>query len=145
MPARDDTASVLDASVTAAVEDGDVELSFTVRNAGDEPVECSFRDGQRVEAVAEHDSDGGDEAEAEDDADAGGDDGDRDDDGAGEVWRYGDDRLFSMALGTETVPPGGEVTFDVTWPDPDPGEYRVRAWLTATDADASAETRVTVA
>jgi len=139
MPARDDTASVLDASVTAAVEGGDVELSFAVRNAGDEPVECSFRDGQRVEAVAERDSDGGDEAEAGDDAEAGG------DDGAGEVWRYGDDRLFSMALGTETVPPGGEVTFDVTWPDPDPGEYRVRAWLTTTDADASAETRVTVA
>jgi len=141
MTTRDDTPSVLDASVTATVEDGDVELSFAVRNAGDEPVECSFRDGQRVEAVAERDSDGGDEA----DADTGGDDGVRDDDGAGEVWRYGDDRLFSMALGTETVPPGGEVTFDVTWPDPDPGEYRVRAWLTATDADASAETRVTVA
>jgi hypothetical protein len=94
MPARDDTASVLDASVTAAVEDGDVELSFAVRNAGDEPVECSFRDGQRVEAVAEHDSDGGDEAEADADADAGDDDGARDDDGAGEVWRYGDDRLL---------------------------------------------------
>lgn len=109
----------MDASVTATVEDGDVDLSFTVRNTGDEPVECSFRDGQRVEAVAERD------------------------DGA-ERWRYGDDRMFSMALGTETIPAEGEATFDATWPDPDPGEYRVRVWLAATDVDASAETRVSV-
>ena len=111
---------MLDASVTAAVEDGDVGLSFTVRNAGDEPVECSFRDGQRIEAVAERE------------------------DGA-EVWRYGDGRMFAMTLGTETIPARGDATFDATWPDPDPGEYRVQAWLAATDADASAETRVSVA
>jgi hypothetical protein len=133
MPARDDGAPVLDASVTTTVDEdggGALDLSFTVRNAGDEPVECSFPDGQRVEAVAERDSGGGDGAG---------------DDGAGEVWRYGDGQLFSMALGTETIPPGGEATFDATWPDPDPGEYRVRAWLAATGVDASAETRVSVA
>lgn len=111
--------------MTASVVDGDLELAFTVRNTGDEPVECSFRDGQRVDAVAERDDD------SERDAD--------------EVWRYGDGRLFSMALGTETIPTGGEATFDATWHDPDPGEYRVRVWLAATDADASAETRVSVA
>jgi len=126
MSERDDATAVLDATATATVEDGDVVLSVTVRNAGDEPVECSFRDGQRVEAVAEREADGrhGDSAEA---------------------WRYGDGRLFSMALGTETFAPGAETTFDATWPDPEPGEYRIRAWLTATDADASAETRVSVA
>lgn len=124
MSAHDDSDSVLDASVTAAVEEGGVELAFTVRNAGDEPVECSFRDSQRVEAVAER---GGD-----------------DDDGV-EVWRYGDGRMFSMALGTETVAPGGQATFDVSWAEPSPGEYRVRVWLTATDVDATAETRVSVA
>lgn len=115
-----DHSPVLDASVTATVADGDVELSVTVRNAGTEPVECSFRDGQRVEAVAER----GDGTEA---------------------WRHSDGRVFPMALGTETIAPGGAQTFDVTWPEPAPGEYRVRVWLTATDADASAETRVTVA
>jgi|AntRauMinimDraft_4_1070384.scaffolds.fasta_scaffold00211_5 hypothetical protein len=120
MPERDDPTAVLDASVTAIVEDGDVDLSFSVRNPSDEPIECSFRDGQRVEAVAERD------------------------DGA-EVWRYGDDRMFSMALGAETIAPGGETTFDATWPDPEPGEYRIRMWLVATAADASAETRVSVA
>lgn len=120
MPERDDPTSVLSATATATVEDGDVDLAVTVRNTGDESVECSFRDGQRVEAVAERE------------------------DGT-EVWRYGDGRMFSMALGTETIAPGGETTFDVTWPDPAPGEYRLRVWLTATDADASAETRVSVA
>jgi len=110
---------VLDASVTATVEDGGVELAFTVQNPGDEPVECSFPDGQRVDAVAERDGD--------------------------EVWRYSDGRMFSMALGTETIPAGGEATFDATWPDPGPGEYRFEVWLAATDADASAETRVSVA
>jgi hypothetical protein len=120
MPERDDPTAVLDATVTATVGDGDVDLSVTVRNAGDEPVECSFRDGQRIEAVAERE------------------------DGA-EVWRYGDGRTFSMALGTETLAPGGEATFDATWRDPEPGEYRLRVWLTAADADASAETRVSVA
>lgn len=125
MPTRDDADAVLDASLTATVDDGTVELAFTVRNASDEPVECSFRDGQRVEAVAGRDDGGGDN-------------------NGDEVWRYGDGCVFSMALGTETLPPGGETTFDVTWPDPAPGEYRVRARLTATDAAASAETRVAV-
>jgi hypothetical protein len=120
MSERDDSPAVLNASVTATVEDGDVELAFTVGNAGAEPVECSFRDGQRVEAVAERE------------------------DGA-EVWRYSDGRMFSMALGTEVVPSGSEMTFDATWLDAAPGEYRVRVWLAAADVDASAETRVSVA
>lgn len=112
---------VLDATATAAVnDDGALVVTLTVENPGGDPVECSFRDGQRIEVVAERDTDGT------------------------ERWRYSDGRMFSMATGTETVPSGGELSFDATWPDPDPGDYRVRAWLEAVDATAEGTVEVAV-
>ena len=123
---------MLDATLTVAPTPEGFELTLTVENAGGDPVTLSFSDGQRAEFAAElTDGTGGD-----DDGTAGGDD--------DEGWRWGAGRAFSMALGAEELTPGESFVRTATWPDPDPGEYEVRAWLTATDADASASTVVVV-
>lgn len=96
----------------------DLELTLTVQNAGADPVELSFSDGQRVDFAAF--------------------------DGAEEVWRWSADRMFTQALGTEELAPGESRTFAGTWADPPAGEYRVVGELVAKNADASAETTVTV-
>lgn len=108
---------MLDATLTATTGDG-VRLSLTVENTGDDPVELSFRDGQRIDAVAERDG--------------------------RERWQYSDGRMFPMAVGSDRLAPSESVTYDAEWPDPPSSEILVRAWLTATNADASAETTITV-
>jgi hypothetical protein len=80
---------MLDATLAARESGGDLTLALTVRNAGDEPVAASFRDGQRAEFAAETAA-------------------------GSEVWRYGDDRAFAMARGTETLAPGEETTYEAT-------------------------------
>jgi hypothetical protein len=119
MPATDDTPTVLDATLDATHTGDALSLALTVTNTGDSPVELSFRDGQRIDAVAERDG--------------------------SEVWRYSEGRMFAMAVGSETLAPDESTTYEVEWPDPPTGEVDLRAWLTATDADASAETTVSVA
>ncbi|MDH5019521.1 BsuPI-related putative proteinase inhibitor [Halobacterium rubrum] len=117
----DDDDGVLEATATATVsDDGALTVTLAVENPTDHSVECSFRDGQRIEVVAERNTDGT------------------------ERWRYSDGRMFSMATGTETVAGGGELSFDATWPDPDPGDYLVRAWLVAADATAEGTVEVVV-
>ena len=108
---------MLDASLTAESTADGVELELTVTNEGDEAATLSFRDAQRAEFVATEDE---------------------------EVWRWSDDRMFGMATGSETLEPGDHLTCTATWPNPSPGEYAIRAWPTSEDADATAETTVTV-
>ena len=112
---------MLDATLSVAPTPGGFDLTLSVENAGADPVTLSFRDGQRAEFVAERTGEDG-----------------------GEPWRWSDDRAFAMALGTEELAPGGSIERTAIWPDPEPGEYAVRAWLTATDASASAETVLVV-
>ncbi|WP_411963094.1 BsuPI-related putative proteinase inhibitor [Haloferax sp. YSMS24] len=109
----------LDATLTVAPSADGVSLTLTVENAGGEPIDLSFADGQRAEFVA------------------------IDETGA-EVWRWSDGRAFSMALGSETLAPGGSVTYGAEWPSPPAGEYEVTGSLAATDADASATMTVVV-
>ena len=108
---------MLDASLTAETTADGVELELTVANEGDGAVTLSFRDAQRAEFVATDD---------------------------GEVWRWSDGQMFAMAVGSETLAPSERASYEAVWPDAPPGEYVVRAWLTAEDADATAETTVTV-
>lgn len=110
-------ANVLDTLLTAEPAGDAVELQLTVTNEGDDAVTLSFSDAQRAEFVASDDE---------------------------EVWRWSDDRMFAMVTGRETLDPGEDVTFEATWSNPSPGEYEVRAWVTAADVDATAETDVTV-
>ncbi|QLG62151.1 BsuPI-related putative proteinase inhibitor [Halorarum salinum] len=108
---------MLDSTLTVTPTPDGFDLTLAVENAGGDAVELPFSDGQRAEFVAER----GDE----------------------EVWRWSDDRGFTMALGSEELAPGEAVSYDATFPSPDAGEYEVRAWLTTTDADARAESAAT--
>ncbi|WP_321169090.1 BsuPI-related putative proteinase inhibitor [Halorubrum sp. CBA1125] len=55
------------------------------------------------------------------------------------VWRYGADRLFTQALGTEALAPGERVVYEATWRDPSPGTYRIVGTLhgEATDPEGA--------
>jgi len=104
----------LDATLT---NDG-VEFSFTVTNAGDDPVLLAFDSGFLAEFVVS--------------------------DGEREVWRWSDGRLFTQVRSSETLEPGGSLTRDATWPDPTPGAYEAVATLQSATADAEARTDVVV-
>ena len=120
---------MLDAALAATETDDGVALSLRIENAGPEPVTLQFRTGQRAEFTA-YPADG-DAAVAERDR-------------PDSVWRYGEGRMFTQALGSETIGPGEAVGYEGTWRDPPAGTYRVVGEATATDSDVRAETVVDV-
>ncbi|WP_096393477.1 BsuPI-related putative proteinase inhibitor [Halorubrum trapanicum] len=120
---------MLDAALAAAETDDGVTLSLRIENAGPDPVTLDFRTGQRAEFTA-YPADG-------DAADA---DSDRPD----PVWRYGAGRMFTQALGSETIGPGETVGYEGTWRDPPAGTYRIVGEATATDRDVRAAAVVAV-
>jgi len=121
---------MLDAALATADGDEGVDLALTVTNEGDDPVTLRFRTGQRADFAAYEgvDAEPGDAEPGDDDP----------------VWRHGEGRVFTQALGTETLGPGESATYEGTWPDPPPGEFRVVGSLTAEDHDAAATARVAV-
>jgi len=121
---------MLDAALATAETDDGIALSLRIENAGSESVTLNFRTGQRAEFTA-YPGDGDD----------GGPDGER----ADPVWRYGAGRMFTQALGSETIAPGEGVGYEATWGSPRPGTYRIVGEATATDRDVCAETVVTLA
>jgi hypothetical protein len=120
---------MLDAALATAATDDGIALSLRIENAGPEPVTLDFRTGQRAEFTAYP---------------AEGEGTDSDGDGANHVWRYSAGRMFTQALGSETVPPGEAVSYEGTWRDPPAGTYRIVGEATATDRDVRAEAVVTV-
>ncbi|KOX96977.1 MULTISPECIES: BsuPI-related putative proteinase inhibitor [Halorubrum] len=120
---------MLDATLaTAAIDDG-LTLSLRIENAGSTPVTLDFRTGQRAEFTAY--------PAAEVDSDADGEDADP-------VWRYGANRMFTQALGSETVAPGEAVGYEATWRRPPSGTYRIVGEAAATGRDVRAAAVVTV-
>jgi hypothetical protein len=117
VPARAER--MLDAALATAEGDAGVDLALTVTNGGDDPVTLRFRTGQRADFAA---YDGADAEPGADDP----------------VWRHGAGRMFTQALGTETLGPGESATYEGTWPDPPTGEYLVVGSLTAAERDAAA-------
>ncbi|MEF8883164.1 MAG: BsuPI-related putative proteinase inhibitor [Halapricum sp.] len=107
----------IDCSVEIEQGNG-VTIEFTAENAGSEPVELTFSDGQTVEAVV---------GEADD-----------------PIWRYGSGKMFTQAIRTERLAPDEQLVERVEWPDPAPGEYEVRAWLCADNVDCEATANVSV-
>lgn len=97
----------LDTTLDGEVTDGAVAFTLRVRNTGDDPVTFQFRSGQRMDVVVERA--GTDEA----------------------VWRWSEGRMFTQVLGSRTLDPGEEATYEATWEEPESGEFRVRGWLTA--------------
>ena len=120
---------MLDAALAAAATDEGLALSLRIENAGSEPVTLDFRTGQRAEFTAY----------PADELAAG-----SVEDGTDPVWRYGAGRMFTQALGSETIGPGEAVGYDGTWRDPPSGTYRIVGEATATDRDVRAETVVDV-
>jgi hypothetical protein len=118
---------MLDAALAATETDDGVRLSLRIENAGSEPVTLDFRTGQRAEFTA-YPADDGAVGSAADRPDP--------------VWRYGAGRLFTQALGSETIGPGEAVGYEGTWRDPPAGTYRIVGEATATDRDVRAETVV---
>lgn len=89
-----------------------VDFAFVAENAGDEPVDLTFRNGMTADVVV-----------CEDGA---------------EVWRWSDGRLFAQAIRTETLAPGESTTAALTWEDPLPGTYTAEASLAVTGVGAVA-------
>jgi len=114
---------VLEPSLESRRRDGALAFELTVENTGDEPVELSFADAQRLR-VSVYPAGADDETAP--------------------VWRSDADRMFAQVMGSETVPAGGSRTFDAAWSDPDPGEYFVVAELTCRERELRAEETVLV-
>lgn len=127
---------MLDAALTAAERDGGLSLSLRIENAGPDPVTLDFRTGQRAEFTAYPAS--GDGGGSDENADASG------ENRSDPVWRYGATRMFSQALGSETVAPGESVGYEGEWRDPSSGTYRIVGEATATDREIRAEAVVEV-
>jgi len=109
---------------TAAGNEGVDDLVLTVANAGDDPVTLRFRTGQRVDFAAYRigGKDGRDEADSD----------------ADPVWRYSTGRMFTQALGSETLEPGDSATYEARWRDPPPGRYRFVGEVIAEECDLTA-------
>ena len=118
---------MLDLSLTVTAENDSLRFALAVTNPATEPVTLTFRTGQRAEFTVH---------ETDDDAS-----GETDD---GVVWRYGKGRLFTQAIETETLDPGGTATYAATWTDPSTGRYRVIGELLAEEATGTAVATVTV-
>ena len=108
----------LEGRLDVTVRDRAVEFSFVVTNASTEPVELSFRSGFVADIAAFADG--------------------------SEVWRWSDGRMFTQALGTETLEPGESFVHAATWDDPRPGEYTAVATLQATNHDVEAAVEFSV-
>ena len=140
---------MIDQSISATTEDGSLLFTLTVTNAGREPTTLTFRTGQRAEFTA-HEADGDGNGSGGDGDDSGGDgddsggDGDDVDTHDSPIWRYGEGRLFTQAIETETLGPDEAVTCSATWSDPPEGSYRVVGELLAEETTGTAETTVTV-
>jgi hypothetical protein len=102
---------VLESTLAVAVDD-EVTFTYRVRNEGNEDVTVTFRTSQRAEFEVYEGDD--------------------------PVWRWSDGRLFSQALGEETLAPGESLTAEGAWADPPSGRYTALATLASTDADAEA-------
>jgi hypothetical protein len=106
---------MLIATLSVTPSDDALELTLSVANEGDEPVELDFRDAQRVDFTA-YDADSGEE-----------------------VWRWSDGRMFGQVLGSEEIPAGESLEYQAEWAAPPSGSYRVEGELVDTERQPSAE------
>ncbi len=111
---------MLETTLEAHPTDGAVTFDLRVENRGTEDVELSFSDSQRIRvSVVPADVDDAATPGNVDDAAAPGDADDVD-----TRWRSDEGEMFMQVLGSETVPAGGQLGFEASWEDPEPGEYR---------------------
>jgi hypothetical protein len=104
----------------AASVDGAVNLTFTVTNPTKDPIKIEHSSGQKYDLVAVDSSTGR------------------------AVWRWSADKSFIAALGAESVPAGGSLTFVERWTPPGKGLYLIRAFLVSTSHRSEAYTTIVV-
>ncbi|MFL5617615.1 MAG: BsuPI-related putative proteinase inhibitor [Gemmatimonadaceae bacterium] len=118
-PVKVRPANELPAKLSATVN-GDVTLTFTVKNTSDAPVKVVYPSGQKYDFVVA-------------------------DSGTGKVvWTWSANRSFVQALGEETIPAGGTLTFTEKWTPPKRGLYLAHALLTSTSHRSEAYAAVVV-
>lgn len=108
---------MLEAALEVTVGEG-VEFRLSVVNAGDTPVELTFRDACRADFAVREDGT--------------------------ERWRYSDGRAFTQELTTATLRPGEAAAFEEIWPEPASGDYTAEAALRVREAEISARTPFSV-
>ena len=97
----------LPATLSAKVN-GDVTLTFTVKNPTADPVKVAYPSGQKYDFVVIDSTTGK------------------------SVFTWSANKAFVQALQEETVPGGGTLTFVEKWTPPKAGRYLARGWLTST-------------
>ena len=108
---------MLDAALDVTVGDG-VRFQLVVSNAGDTPIELTFRDACKVDfAVYEDDE---------------------------ERWRFSDGRAFAQVLTNADLQPGERAAFEAEWPDAEPGDYTAEATLRVLEHDVTRRTPFSV-
>ena len=118
-PVKVRPANELPAKLSASVN-GDVTLTFTLKNASSDPAKVMYSSGQKYDFVVA-------------------------DSGTGKaVWRWSANKSFVQSLGEETIPAGGTLTFVEKWTPPGRGLYLAHAVLTSTSHRAEAYTTVVV-
>ena len=105
---------MLEPTIEAAPRGDAVEFTIRVVNRGDEDVELSFSDSQRLRVTVY--------------------------DGDEPRWRSDEGQLFAQMLGSETVPEAGESVFEAVWEEAEPGEYRAVGEVVCRDEELRAET-----
>ena len=111
--------NALPATLSTTVS-SDVTLTFTVKNPSAEPVKIVYPSSQKYDFVAIDSTTGK------------------------SVWSWSANRSFLQALGEETVPGGGSLTFVEKWTPPKSGLYLVHARLTSTSHRSEAYASVVV-
>ena len=108
---------MLETALEVTVGD-EVGFSFLVVNAGDRPVELTFRDTCRADFAVYADG--------------------------REVWRYSDGQSFAATASTADFQPGETAAFDAVWSDPGAGEYTAEATLRVSERSVAARTPFSV-
>lgn len=99
---------------TLEVTDGEAPtFVFTISNAGDSPVDLQFTDGCKADFVVEGDD---------------------------ELWRYSDGRMFTQVIGSKTLQPGEETSYECPFDGRATGKLTARAELRAKNRDCTAST-----
>jgi hypothetical protein len=99
----------LASSVQVEVGANDVRLVFHITNTTNQPVRLEFTSGQRYDFAVRSAA-------------------------GAELWRWSASRSFMQALGSETMPPSGSLTYSEVWASgPRTGAFVAIAQLTATN------------
>lgn len=122
---------MLETSLDARASNDAVSFDLLVENRGDEDVEFSFSDSQRIRvSVVPADVDLGEAPVDVDDVET--------------RWRSDEGQMFMQVLGSETVPAGGRLEYGATWDNPDPGEFRAVGEIVCRERELQDGTTFTV-